>query len=366
MQSANKICDMKRKERKMKKNLKKVMGFFLVAAMSITLLVGCGSSNPSSTEGDTKAETGAEQETGNIKIGISMESLESQFLVMNHEAMVKKAEELGVEVVVSIAEGDPTKQNQQIEDLIAQGCQTIICFPKDGASIASAVKKAQDAGVNFIMNNRSIQSDDVVPELQVLADNEKMAYDIVSWFAEKAKEEGEQYEVILLVGNLGDGGAVARQAGHKKALEENADVFNLVSEIPTEWDHEITLKGLQNALQANPDANLIITPSDFLYPPIRAALEQANRWAVRGEDNHCTLLTFDGDEVGMQYLKDGYSAANAAQDPVFEGEKCVEWAVKMAQGEYPPENIIYDNGILVTMDNLEEVGPTIWSWSMVE
>ena len=340
----------------MKVSMKKALVFMMVSIMCITTLTACG--------GGESAE--APEATEKVKIGLSMESLESQFLVKNHQAMLDKAEELGVELVVAIAEGDPTKQNQQVENLIAQGCKSIICFPKDGASIASAVKKAQDAGVTFIMDNRAIQSDEVVPDLQVLADNERMAYDVVTYYGEKARAAGETYKVILLVGNLGDGGAVARQAGHKKALDEYKDVFELVSEIPTEWNHDIALKGLQNALQANPDANLVITPSDFLYPPIRSALEQANKWAKVGEPNHCALLTFDGDEVGMQYLKDGFSEADAAQNPIFEGQQCVEWAVKMANGEKPSDPIIYDNGIIAPMDNLEEVGPTIWSWDMLK
>lgn len=310
--------------------------------------------------------TGCTSSDERIKIGLSMESLESQFLVKNKEIMEQKAEELGVELIVVISEGDPTRQNQQVENLVAQGCKSIIIFPKDGASIASVVKKAQDADVNVIMDNRSIQSEDVIPELQVLADNETMAYEVVRQFAEKAKINGEKYKTILLIGSLGDGGAVARKAGHMRAIGEFQDVFELVSEIPTEWNHDTALKGLQNAFQANPNANLVITPSDYLLPPIRSAMEQADKWAKIGEKNHCSLITFDGDEVGMQYLKDGYSEADAAQDPIFEGETCVEWAVKLANGENPPELIIYDPGIIVTVDNFEEVGPTVWSWSMLK
>ena len=226
--------------------------------------------------------------------------------------------------------------------------------------------KRTDLRILIIINNREIQSDEVIPDLQVLSDNESMAYSIVKWFGEKARAAKEKYKVILLVGNLGDQGAVNRQKGHKRAIEEFSDVFELVSEIPTEWNHDIALKGLQNALQANPDANLIITPSDFLYPPIRSALEQAKKWAKIGEPNHTALLTFDGDEVGMQYLKDGYSEGDAPQNPVFEGEQCVEWAVKMAKGEKPTEKVIYDNGIIVNVDNFEEVGPTVWSWGMLK
>jgi len=295
-----------------------------------------------------------------------MESLESQFLVMNHAAMLEKAEELGVEAIVLIAEGDATRQNQQIENLLAQNVDAIICFPNDGAAIASAVRMAQDEGVPFIMNGRAIQSDDVFPELQVISDNEQMAYDVVAWFGERAREQGDTHQAILLVGSLADQGAVYRQLGHRRAIEEFSDVIELVSEIPTEWNHDMALSGLQSALQAHPDANLVITPSDFLFPPIRSALEQFQKWEHRDEANHVDLLTFDGDEVGMQYLLDGFSTANAAQDPVFTGRTCMEWAVRIANGETPPSDVITDPGIIVTMDNFHEVGPSVWSWGMLQ
>ena len=331
--------------------MKKIVVLIALIALIVVPLSACG--DDGTGDGDQ------------IRIGISMESLESQFLVMNHRAMLDMAEELGAEAIVLIAEGDATRQNQQIEDLIAQGVDAIIAFPNDGAAIASAVRMAQDQGIPFIMNNRAIQSDDVVPELQVLSNNEQMAYDVVAWFGERAREEGETYQAILLVGSLADQGAVYRQLGHLNALEEFSDVIELVAEIPTEWNHDMALSGLQSALQANPDANLIITPSDFLFPPIRSALEQVDKWAPAGAPNHVSLLTFDGDEVGMQYLVDGFSTANAAQDPVFTGRTCVEWAVRMANGEEPPALIIFDPGIIATEDNWEDIGPTIWSWEMV-
>lgn len=333
----------------MKLNIKSMLNKAVLLLLLVTL-VACGGS----------------QKGGKLKIGLSMESLESQFLVMNHEAMVNKAKELDIELIVLIAEGDASKQNQQIENLISSGVKSIVIFPKDGASIASAVKKAQDAGVNVVMNNRAIQSDTVVPELEVLADNRQMAYSLVKDYGEKMRATSTKHKVILLVGNLTDSGAVERQIGHKKALEEYSDVFELVAEIPTEWDHDLALKGLQNSLQANPDASLLITPSDFLYPPMRSALEQANRWAKIGDPNHMSILSFDGDEVGMQYVKDGYAEGNAAQNPIFEGETSIEWAVKLAEGTKPSELVIYDNGIIVTEDNFEEVGPDVWSWGLLK
>jgi len=64
----------------------------------------------------------------------------------------------------------------------------------------------------------------------------------------------------------------------------------------------------------------------------------------------------------MQSLKDGYNWGDAAQDPLFEAQLAVEWAFKLIDGEKPPQNIIYDEGQIISVDNFEEVGPTVWSY----
>jgi ABC-type sugar transport system substrate-binding protein len=301
-----------------------------------------------------------------LKIGVSMDSLESAFWVANEAAMEAKAAELGVDYQLVIAEGDPNKQNQQVENLIAQGVDAIVIAPKDGAAIAAAVKKAQDAGIPVVMNNRPVQGD-VVPEMSILSDNYVMAKEALQWFVDKAKEEGKTYNALLLIGNLGDENAVERYKGHKEILDANTDVINVVSEVPTEWKHEVALAGMQNAFQANPEIDLIITPSDFLFPPLKSVLEQLGRWVTIGEDGHVAIVSFDGDEVGMQYLKDGYNWVDAAQGAISAGEGSIEWAVKLANGEAPMEgNVFRDPGLIANIDNCEEVCPQVWGWALVK
>jgi ABC-type sugar transport system substrate-binding protein len=300
-----------------------------------------------------------------VTIGLSYDSLESQWLVMNHETVVKEVEARGGEVVSVMAEGDATKQNQQIENLIARQVDAILCFPKDSAAIVASVKKCKEAGVPIIMINRSV-SGDVLPDVQVIANNQAMARKVLNGFADIARREGETYNAIVLVGNLSDENAVFRKTGHDEGIADNPDVFTVVAEVSTEWNLDIALKGLQNALQANPEANLIITPSDYLWPPIRSSLEQIDRWGKIGEDNHFPVVSFDGDEVGMQYLKDGYNWGDAAQDAFVEAELAVEWAYRLIDGETPPTNIIYDEGQIVTLDNWDEMAPQVWSYSLLK
>lgn len=328
----------------------KLAAFALIAG----LLFGCSSQE----QNDPNA-------TKSITLGLSYDSLESAWLVVNHTAVIEEAEKRGAKIVSVMAEGDAAKQNVQIENLIARQVDAILCFPKDSAAIVKSIKLCKAAGVPIVMINRSV-SGDVLPDVQVIANNKAMGKNVLSAFAEIARREGKTYKVVLLVGNLSDENAALRKAGHHEGISGNSDVFELLAEVPTEWNLDTALKGLQNALQANPDANLIVTPSDYLWPPIRSALEQNDRWAKIGEPNHFPVVSFDGDEVGMQYLKDGYNWADAAQDAYLEASLAVEWAFKLIEGEKPFNNIIYDEGQIVTVDNFEEIAPEVWSYSLLK
>ena len=300
-----------------------------------------------------------------VTLGLSCDSLESAWLVMNHSEVIKEAKKRGVEVIPMIAEGDAAKQNVQIENLIARRVDAVLCIPKDSSAIVKSIKNCKAAGIPIVMINRSV-SGKVLPDAQVIANNQVMAEKVLQSFADRARRDGKKYNVVLLIGNLSDENAALRKAGHQKAIAANPDVFKLVSEVPTEWNLDTTLKGLQNALQANPEASLIVTPSDYLWSPIRSVLEQRGRWAKIGEANHFPVVSFDGDEVGMQYLKDGYSWGNAAQDAVLEAQLAVEWALKLIDGKTPPQNIIYDEGQIVTTDNFKELAPKVWSYSLLK
>lgn len=321
--------------------------------LAVGMITGCGGKDRDESKG-----------AKSVTIGLSYDSLESAWLVVNHSAVIEEAKKRGAELISVMAEGDAAKQNVQIENLIARQVDAILCFPKDSSAIVKSIRKCKAAGVPIVMINRSV-SGAILPDVQIVANNKAMAREVLNAFADIARRQGKTYKVVLLVGNLSDENAVLRKAGHREAIAQNPDVFNLLAEVPTEWNLDTALKGLQNALQANPDANLIVTPSDYLWPPIRSVLEQHGRWAKIGEPDHFPVVSFDGDELGMQYLKDGYNWADAAQDAILEARLAVEWALKLIEGQTPSENIIYDEGQIVTIDNFEEAAPAVWSYPLL-
>ncbi|MBU9735455.1 sugar ABC transporter substrate-binding protein [Diplocloster agilis] len=316
----------------------------------------------------SKTATDVEKDNGDMTIGVSICSLFSPYYVGTYNGITATAEQMGVELVTLMADDDINKQNEQMRNLISQKVDAIICIPLDGTSIAVTVQEAMDAGIPVIMCDRAIEGAKAAKS--VVADTYQMGKDIIQWFVDDVKEEDkitEPYQALLLLGSLGDSATVKLSTGFKEVIAEHPDIIEIVGEVPTEWNQETALKGMQNWLQSNPEINMIIVPSDLLIPSVQSALQQVNRWHRIGEEGHVVILSSDGDSAGMQVLKDGYSEVDGAFDAVDCGVQSVIHAVKILNGEEEADDgqIVY-GATLATYKNVEETGPSIWSWDDVE
>jgi len=215
------------------------------------------------------------------------------------------------------------------------------------------------------MDNRGIQSDTVKPAMQVLSDNELLAYEQVKWFGEKAKAAGEKYNILLLIGATSDENANERFRGHKRAISEYPDNLSITTEVPTDWKIDQCLSGVQNAMSAYPEINCIIAPSDSQIAPISSALSQINRWVKRGEEGHVVILSLDGDAGGLGAVAEGYSSSCAVQQCDYQGRMCIQYAVKLSKGEDIGKDLDLDPGIVVTYENLNELKDKLWAWPEV-
>jgi ABC-type sugar transport system substrate-binding protein len=88
--------------------MKRLAAIAVLIAM-VLFMAGCGN------------QQGGEK---TITLGLSYDSLESAWLVMNHNAVIQEAEKRGAKVISVMAEGDAAKQNVQIENLLARQVPT--------------------------------------------------------------------------------------------------------------------------------------------------------------------------------------------------------------------------------------------------
>ena len=336
------------------KVVRKVLAALLAAAMVIGM-VGCNSSEeaattkPAVTEEPAAEEPAEETAEADLTIGVSWCAIESQMWAEYQEVIQAECKAAGITYVESVAENDTQKQNQQIEDFIAQGVDAIIIAPADGEAVVPAVQKCNEAGIPVIMANRAAGEGAEV-YATISSDNPTMVKREVDYIA-GITEAGKTYKCLELVGSLTDANAIARQEGFEDGIAKYPEMFELVATVPTEWKAENALTGVQNALASDPDIDLIFCPSDTLLPAVVSALQQVDKYKEVGEEGHVTIITFDGAADAVNLIRENYVDIVSVQSATEQAKLCVEAAVAAANGEEAVSFL--DPGFEVTVENCD-------------
>ena len=115
---------------------------YIILIALITLCAGCNQSTNSQ-----------KNKENNIVIGVSMLSMQNEFIVNINDEMQKKAQELGAELIIVDAERSSLKQIEQIESFIAQKVDVIILNPCEYEASSPAVAKALAANIPIVNVN---------------------------------------------------------------------------------------------------------------------------------------------------------------------------------------------------------------------
>ena len=134
---------------------KKILSILMSAAMIATLLVGCGSSETTTTDStsstnsevtttDTASDTKAEATvTAGKKVGVAMPTQLSERWINDGGNMKSKLEALGYEVDLQYAEDDVQMQVSQIENMIASGVNCLVIASIDSAALVNVEAQAK-------------------------------------------------------------------------------------------------------------------------------------------------------------------------------------------------------------------------------
>jgi len=320
------------------------------SAILILMLIICGCS---STQPPSK-ETASPQ----LTIGVSFEILQTEYWVASFEAIRDELKRHDIRMIEAIADGDATRQLEQINNFITRRVDGIIAVPKDAKTIIPMIKAANQASIPIVLYNRPADKTDA-RYAAVAADNYAISRATVEYMAAQARKTGKKHKAMILVGDLGDINAVGRRDGFNDAVKQYADAIQVVAEVPTEWNQERALAGVTNALQANPDISFIFTSSDFLFPSIVSALKAAGKYRKIGEAGHIILGGFDGDATAYQMLVDEYLDADGVQDVYFECAAAVQAVLDMRAGKEVPQ-LVLDKGFVLHQGNLKAESSRMW------
>jgi D-xylose transport system substrate-binding protein len=191
--------------------MKKTLRIFLalIVGSFLFLAIACVNAPQQNAGNSTSNEA---PKSGKIRIGLSMDTLKEERWQKDRDLFVKRAEELGAEVLVQAADGKDETQVKQAESLLTQGVDVLVVIPHNGEVAASIVEAAKRKNVPVISYDRLIRNSE--PDLYISFDNEKVGSMQAQYLIEKAPKGN----YILIGGAQTDNNAKLFRNGQMKIL----------------------------------------------------------------------------------------------------------------------------------------------------
>ena len=272
--------------------------FFCLLAVGLVQF-GCGPSAPDDR----------------IVIGVSMLSLQSEFVVNVKDAMEEAADEKEVRLIVNDAQREAVRQVQQIESFISQGVDAIILNPCEMEASSPAVRKAQEAGIPIINVNSETSVD---PDGFVGSRDEESAEIALEHIAGLIGGKGN---LVVMHGYMGQAAQLKRAAATKSLLEKYPDI-TLLAEQTAEWDRAKAMSLMENWIQSyGSRINAVFAQNDEMGMGALQALEQA------GLKGQVVVVSIDAISDALQAVKNGRLDATVYQDAKAQGKQAVEMAL---------------------------------------
>lgn len=263
------------------------------------------------------AKPGKHKELKDMKIGLSISTLDNPFFVSLKNGVIQEATSKGIKVITVDAQNDTEKQMNDIEDLIQQGVDMLLINPTDSAAISSAVQSANHIGIPVITLDRSADKGKV--ETLVASDNitgGKMAANFI------INKVGKHAKVVELQGTPGASAARERGQGFHEIADKKLDV---IAKQTANFDRTQGLNVMENLLQGHKDIQAVFAQNDEMA---LGAIE-----AIKSSGRDIVVVGFDGTDDGIKAVKEGRLSATVAQQPVLIGKQAVIAASKVLQGK---------------------------------
>jgi len=291
------------------------------------LLFGCGKKRDEKTGQDKK-----------IRIGLSLDTLAVERWQRDANMFEKRAEELGAEVLVQSANGNPQVQNEQAENLITRGVDVLVVVAQNAETSAVIVESAhkQKPPVKVIGYDRIIRNCDL--DLYISFDNERVG-ELQAEYLVRKVPKGNYF---LLGGAPTDDNSKQLRKGQMKVLQpyfERGDIVKTGDQWCADWQPIEALRHTENALTRRKNKiDAVVASNDGTAGgavQALAAQKLAGKVAVSGQD---------ADLAACQRIVEGTQTMTVYKPIKKLAYTAAEIAVAMAKEEetHPPNRTIYN------------------------
>jgi ribose transport system substrate-binding protein len=328
----------------------------LIAAAVITVGAGCGSSDSEQSGGDSAAKGNPKCRNGDKTLDgkvVGLSFAQSQALFSQLQDDIKefaKRSGCGLKFKVTNANGDPSKQLTDSEQLVAQGVDLLWTNPAEPPGWSLVQQKAKAAGIPY-MNWSSIPvagatTNATVAQAQAGA---LVAEPAAKWINEK---HGGKADVAMLV-SLTDPGFQARAKAFKEKLLQLAPGARVIATGPGGFTNpSVAEKTTLNLIRAHPSLKMIFANWDGAS--LGAA--QAAREAGKTDPDQFYIAGQDGSPEQLQLMSKPGAVLQSSGTLLFRYDAGIverDMERLLLGKPVPPLRLLIPE--LVTTENVKEV-----------
>jgi inositol transport system substrate-binding protein len=274
-----------------------------------------------------------------IRIGVTFQNLQNEFVVTIQDAMRAKAHDLGVHLIEVDGQGKAEVQIAQVENFLALDVDAIILNPFDKYGSAPVVSLAKREQKPVVVVNATVVNLDQADAY--VGSNDLEAGNIAaSHIAELLKGQGK---VAMMRGWNGHSAEIQRTQGILETLKDHLDI-EIVFDQTASWDRAKALALMENWLSTGKAIDAVIAQNDEMALGACKAIEAAG---------HRDILVIGIDAIpdALRAVDEGTMCATVFQDARGQGAQALETAVHLVKGKTVPKTS-YIPFQLVTQQNL--------------
>ena len=285
---------------------------------------------------------------GQATVGFSQSEEETNpFRIAETQSIRDEAEKVGVEkLIVTNAASQISKQNSDIQDMLAQGAEVLIVAPLNADGLEPAFQAAADENVPVFLIDREVTAKPCESYITFMGSNfVRQGQQAADLLAEATNEEAQ---VAILEGTPGASVTTDRQNGFVDQLEAEYPDMEVVASQTANFIRTEGQTVMEQLLQSNPDLTAVYAHNDEMA----LGAVQAIRDAGKEPGKDIKIVSIDGTEGAVQALAQGQLNGVVESNPRF-GPLAFQTVEKFLSGDPIPQKIIIEDRIY-TPENAQE------------
>ena len=280
---------------------------------------------------------------GDVKIGVSLETFNIDFVVRYKDAMTREAARLGAKFVVTDAENSQRKEKGRVDELISSNVDVLLVSPSDRFKVDDLIKKAKSANIPIVFIIRQ-------PLPEAIAKYDKAWYigtnssesgrmqgeimaDYLKAHPEADKNHDGKIQYVIIQGQEVHQDTKPRAEFAVKALKDAGfELDELAHDVYTNWQRDNVIQ-VTNELLKNIDVEKIeavFAHSEEIGLGVIHVLKSKG-YNTGDKNKFIPIVCVDGSKEGLQAMANNEIIGTVLHDAETLGSTAVKFAVAVSE-----------------------------------